>query len=77
MGEVKLKPCPFCGAIPRLYWEPWKEISPTSGCYVLEADHTDKCYILHMNGTNSTGRTSAFNTECLIRYWNHRSGEDG
>ena len=72
----ELKPCPFCGAVPRLYWEPWKEISPTCGIYVLEADHKDSCYISHINGMNLTGRTSASNKKCLIDWWNRRASDD-
>ncbi len=72
----KLKPCPFCGAVPRLYWEPWKEISPTCGIYVLEAEHKDSCYISHINGMNLTGRTSASNKKCLIDWWNRRASDD-
>lgn len=73
--DEELKPCPFCGVVPKLWWEAWREISPVSGCYHLEAQHTKDCYILHMNGMNSTGRTSAFNKECLIDLWNRRAGE--
>ena len=71
----ELKPCPFCGVIPNLWWDAWEEISPESGCYHLEANHTEDCYITHMNGMNSTGRTSASNKECLIDWWNRRMGE--
>lgn len=73
----ELKPCPFCGVIPILYWERWDEISPDSGCYHLEANHTKDCYILHMNGMNIKGRTSAFNKECLVDWWNRRAKDDG
>lgn len=75
MTAPELKPCPFCGAIPRLYWEPWNEISSDSGIYVLEADHKTSCYIRHINGLNLTGRTSAFNKECLVDWWNRRAGD--
>ena len=71
-----LKPCPFCGVIPTVKWDAWKEISPKSGCYHLEANHTKDCYILHMNGMNLTGRSSAFNKECLIDWWNRRAKDD-
>ena len=70
---TELKPCPFCGVIPTVKWDAWEEISPKSGCYHLEANHTKDCYILHMNGTNSTGQSSAFNKECLIDWWNRRA----
>ena len=71
-----LKPCPFCGAIPRIYWEPWLEISETAGCYVLEANHNSGCFIPSMNGMNKSGKMSAFNDKCLIEAWNRRAGEE-
>ena len=70
-----LKPCPFCGVIPRIYWEPWLEISETAGCYVLEANHNSGCFIPSMNGMNKSGKMSAFNDKCLIEAWNRRAGE--
>lgn len=70
--ETNLRPCPFCGVIPILYWEDWKDISSESGCYHIEADHRKECYILHINGMNSTGRISSFNKKCLIDWWNRR-----
>ncbi len=72
-----LKPCPFCGVIPRIYWEPWLEISETAGCYVLEANHNSGCFIPSMNGMNKSGKMSAFNDKCLIEAWNRRAGEEG
>ena len=71
-----LKPCPFCGVIPRIYWEPWLEISETAGCYVLEANHNSGCFIPSMNGMNKSGKMSAFNDKCLIEAWNRRAGEE-
>lgn len=72
----ELKPCPFCGVIPKLWWDAWVEISPESGCYHLEANHIRDCYITHMNGMNITGRASASNKEYLIDWWNRRIGEN-
>lgn len=69
---AELKPCPFCGVKPRLYWESWKEISPESGIYVLEANHTNNCYIYRINGMNSTGRASSRSKVCLVEWWNRR-----
>lgn len=72
---TELRKCPFCGVIPRLYWEAWKEISESAGTYVLEANHKNSCFIYRMNGMNSKGRMSAFNKECLIEAWNRRVGD--
>lgn len=72
MADIKLKPCPFCGATPKLYWESWDEISATSGCYVLEAKHKNECFIALMNGFNFSGRMSSFNEKHLIDAWNRR-----
>lgn len=69
---MELRPCPFCGVIPTIRWEEWKEISDTSGAYVLEAPHRDVCFINRMNGTNNTGRKTAFNKQVLIDSWNYR-----
>lgn len=33
MTDEILKPCPFCGVKPRLYWEAWKDISPDAGVW--------------------------------------------
>ena len=71
-----LKPCPFCGVIPRLYWNPWPEISENAGAYILEAEHRPGCFIRSMNGMNKNGRMSAFNDKCLIEAWNRRAGEE-
>ena len=71
-----LKPCPFCGVIPRLYWNHWTEISETAGTYILEAEHKPGCFIRSMNGMNKNGRMSAFNEKCLIEAWNRRAGEE-
>ena len=70
--EKKLLPCPFCGAIPVIEWKPWHDISPTAGIWQLQAIHKYGCYICHMNGTNSTGCTSAVNKNVLIEFWNKR-----
>lgn len=72
---TELKPCPFCGVFPRLYWESWSEISENAGTYVIEADHKNNCFIKAMNGMNKTGRMSSFNEECLIKSWNRRVGD--
>lgn len=74
--NINLKPCPFCGVKPTIRWESWKEISPNSGCYVLEANHTNDCFIMHMNGTNKTGRISSFNAKCIVDWWNRRASEE-
>ena len=74
MGNFKLLPCPFCGAIPKIRWEPWKDISETAGVYVLEANHKVGCFIVQMNGTNYKGRMSAFNDDVLKKAWNTRYG---
>lgn len=70
---TELKPCPFCGAIPQLYWEPWKEISEMAGTFILEADHHEDCFIRNMNGLNITGRMSSGNKERIINAWNRRA----
>lgn len=74
--DDKLKPCPFCGIVPRLYWESWKEISETSGIYVLEADHRKGCFIRSMNGTSRKGRMSSCNKKSLIEAWSRRTSDD-
>ena len=72
MTTPKLKPCPFCGAMPHIYWEAWKDISPDAGVWKLEANHKDSCYITHINGTNISGRSSAKSLSKLVEWWNHR-----
>ena len=72
----ELKPCPFCGEIPTIKWESWKEISPDSGIYVLECHHKNECYIPHINGLNVTGRTIANSKQVLIDWWNRRISDD-
>ena len=68
----ELKPCPFCGAVPVIEWEAWKEISETSGIYVLQANHRTGCFIRAMNGTNATARMSASCKGVLQKTWNRR-----
>ena len=76
MADEILKPCPFCGVKPRLYWEAWKDISPDAGVWKLEANHKDSCYITHINGMNTTGRSCAGRMSRLVEWWNHRE-KDG
>ena len=72
MTTYELKPCPFCGVMPHIYWEAWKDISPDAGVWKLEANHKDSCYITHINGTNISGRSSARRLSQLVEWWNHR-----
>lgn len=76
LQETNLKPCPFCGAVPTIKWEAWKEISPTCGIWVLEAEHRNGCYIRFMNGTNSTGQACGTNKQRLADAWNKRASND-
>lgn len=69
---AELKPCPFCGVVPTIEWEPWEEISKTAGIFNLEANHTPDCFLHQMNGLNIKGRMSAFNKTVLILAWNRR-----
>lgn len=71
-NKNKLKPCPFCGVVPKIYWESWPEISENSGIYHLEAEHKPNCFIRHINGMNPTGQSSASNKEWLLETWNNR-----
>lgn len=71
----KLKPCPFCGAVPRLYWDAWEEISETAGTYVLEANHQKGCFIRALNGTNKYCTMTALNEKRLIDAWNRRASD--
>lgn len=71
----QLKPCPFCGCIPKLYWERWNEISERAGTYVLEANHSRDCFIYQMNGMNTTGKATSHSARILIEMWNTRLGE--
>lgn len=73
----ELKPCPFCGVMPHIYWEAWKDISPDAGVWKLEANHKDSCYITHINGMNISGRSSARRLSQLVEWWNHREDGDG
>ena len=72
MSETKLKPCPFCGVVPTIRWEPWPEISEDSGIYNLEAEHKPDCFIRLINGMNMFGRSSSMNKEWLLETWNNR-----
>ena len=74
--KITLKPCPFCGVTPEIYWESWEEISPSSGAWVLEANHKNGCFIRAINGRNLTGRTTSFNKEFLTDVWNRRTGDE-
>ena len=80
--EITLHPCPFCGAVPTLrcdltdwrgkpvYRQDEKGYRPI--WYTLEAQHRKGCYIVHMDGTNSTGRMTAGNWQCLVEWWQRR-----
>ena len=69
---TELKPCPFCGVMPHIYWEAWKDISPDAGVWKLKANHKDSCYFTHINGKNISGRSSARRLSQLVEWWNHR-----
>jgi hypothetical protein len=83
MGEIKLKPCPFCGVSPTMYCDitNWRgvpvykrnEQGYRPKTYVLKAEHKPGCYIRVMNGTNSSGESVAFNWEFLVEAWNRRA----
>ena len=72
MSDIKLKPCPFCGVVPQIRWEPWAEISSDAGIYKLDARHREGCFIRAINGMNPTGGSSSSNKEHLIETWNRR-----
>ena len=72
---MELKPCPWCGVIPTIKWEEWKEISPTCGVYRLEAEHLSGCYIRSMNGMNLTGAMIGNSEEYLAEIWNRRKAD--
>lgn len=72
MTEIKLKPCPFCGVVPKIEWEPWKEISETSGIYKLTAEHKRSCFLALMDGFYCNGMMSAFCKNVLEEAWNRR-----
>ena len=79
----ELKPCPFCGVVPKLscditdwrgrpVYQPDKNgYRPVS--YNLKAEHKRDCFIVRMNGMNLNGEMSAFNWECLVETWNRRA----
>lgn len=77
-----LKPCPFCGAYPRLYcditdWKGKPVYKPNPNgyrptMYVLKSSHKIGCFIRHMDGTNEDGRMTACNATVLIEKWNRR-----
>lgn len=76
MQEIELKPCPFCGVVPTIRWEEWKDISKTAGIYVLEAKHRERCFLRLMNGMNDSGKMSSNNLRLLEETWNERISED-
>ena len=64
----KLKPCPFCGAIPT--------IQKSDFCWQLSAEHEKGCFIRHMNGMNGNGKMSAYSKDVLIETWNRRANNE-
>ena len=68
----KLKPCPFCGAIPVIVWEPHPANSQTNGMYRLSAKHDNTCFIRQMNGMNKYGEMSDRNKDIIVATWNRR-----
>ena len=68
----ELKPCPFCGAIPVVKWEPWKEISEDCGVFALNVTHERNCFFSRMCGLNMETRMIADDEETLIETWNTR-----
>jgi hypothetical protein len=67
----ELKPCPFCGAIPTIEYEP--DISHNSGIYRLSAKHDNTCFIRKMNGMNKYGEMSDRNKDIIVSAWNRRA----
>ena len=68
----ELKPCPFCGAVPKIEWHAWKEISETSGAYYLTAEHTEDCFFVRKNGMPPYGEMTDSNKDRIITAWNRR-----
>lgn len=64
----KLKPCPFCGAIPA--------IQKNDFCWQLSAEHEKGCFIRQMNGMNGNGKMSAYSKDVLIETWNRRANDE-
>ena len=73
MQENELKPCPFCGVVPTIVWEAWKDISETNGVYKLKAKHDKNCFIYTMIGLNLTGDMTSSSRERLEEVWNRRT----
>ena len=69
----ELKPCPFCGVVPRIKWEAWEYIGENAGVYVLEAPHGRGCFIRAMDGGNYMGQMSSLNITSLVEAWNRRA----
>ena len=65
-----LKPCPFCGAVPviRTTHTPNSDFT----MYVLEVEHLRCCYFTSLDGDNTTGRETAYNSQILTKTWNRR-----
>ena len=76
MTNYNLKPCPFCSAIPTIRWEQWPITSDKSRVYILEADHSNECFIPLMEGLNRTGRMMAMSEERLADIWNRRANDE-
>lgn len=77
-----LKPCPFCGAMPRVWcdltdWRGKPVYKPDANgyrpiAYILEAEHKWGCFIRHMDGMNQKGRITALNIGIILNTWNGR-----
>lgn len=63
-----IKPCPFCGVIPRM-----GTLRTSEGDYcTLYAEHSYDCYFNTIEGGNGMGRGVSMNHGSLIRKWNRR-----
>ena len=73
MSDRRIKPCPFCGAAPKIYWQRLPEISENGGIYQLKVEHKPNCFIKHINnGMDLFGQFSATDKEWLLETWNNR-----
>ena len=67
------RPCPFCGAIPTIEWEPEKGVkdrTPQLIC-VLVVKHSRRCFITgRLNNGNPLMVVSSLNQKKLLEQWN-------
>ena len=71
--DKRFHPCPFCGAIPKIYWDDEQNVknrTPQSVCFLV-VQHSRRCFFTkRINNRNPNMIVSSRNFKKLLEEWN-------